>query len=33
MRLFTGFDDALAWVLTRLDGAGLQRPPTLPHAI
>jgi hypothetical protein len=33
MRLFGTFADALAWVLTRLDGHGLHRPATLPRAI
>jgi hypothetical protein len=33
MRMFANFDDALAWVLTRLDDAGLQRPTALPIAI
>jgi hypothetical protein len=33
MRVFATFDDALAWVLTRIDSQGLQRPATLPGAM
>jgi hypothetical protein len=32
-RLFATFDNALAWILTQLDAAGLQRPATLPRAM
>lgn len=32
MRVHASFESALAWVLTRLDEAGLQRPVTLPRA-
>jgi hypothetical protein len=32
MRVFATFDEALAWILTRLDAVGLQRPATPPRA-
>jgi hypothetical protein len=32
-RVFATFEGALAWILSRLDGEGLQRPAELPCAI